>query len=149
MTEHLGGPETDEKILSRHKRYVDAAASTTGRVFKIVLEPTLIGVGQVAYWEKSWQGQVVWECGWGILPEYQGEGFATRALALLVAKARSEAKHQFLHAFPSVANAPSNALCKKLGFSRIDECELEYPPGKFMRCNDWRLDLFARAILRL
>jgi hypothetical protein len=45
-------------------------------------------------------------------------------------------------AFPSIANAPSNAICRKLGFTLIEECEFEYPKGSFMRCNDWRLDLY-------
>jgi hypothetical protein len=67
------------------------------------------------------------------------------ATALAIAVARSERKHRFLHAFPSVDNAPSNAICRKLGFTLVEECEFEYPPGSFMRCNDWRLDLFANA----
>ena len=50
-----------------------------------------------------------------------------------------------MHAFPAVDNPPSNALCRKLGFTLIEECEFEYPKGHFMRCNDWRLDLFADA----
>jgi hypothetical protein len=54
-----------------------------------------------------------------------------------------EKQHRFVHAFPSVANAPSNAICRKLGFTLLEECEFEYPRGSFMRCNDWRLDLFA------
>ncbi|MBD0382969.1 hypothetical protein [Paenibacillus sedimenti] len=36
----------------------------------------------------------------------------------------------------------SNAICRKLGFSFIKECEFEYPPGSIMRCNNWRLDLY-------
>ena len=46
-----------------------------------------------------------------------------------------------MHAFPSVENAPSNAVCRRLGFELVEECESEYPPGTPMRCNDWRLDL--------
>ena len=58
-----------------------------------------------------------------------------------ITRARSDGKHRFLHAFPSVDNHPSNAICQKLGFILIEECEFEYPRGSFMRCNDWRLDL--------
>jgi len=29
------------------------------------------------------------------------------------------------------------------GFTLLEECEFEYPKGSLMRCNDWRLDLFA------
>lgn len=29
-------------------------------------------------------------------------------------------------------------------FTLVEEREFEYPPGSFMQCNDWRLDLFTR-----
>ena len=48
---------------------------------------------------------------------------------------------RFLHAFPSVANAASNAVCRKVGFVELGECDFEYPAGHPIRCNDWRLDL--------
>jgi hypothetical protein len=43
-----------------------------------------------------------------------------------------------------VENAPSNAICRKLGFTLVNVSEYEYPKdsGNIMRCNDWRLDLF-------
>ena len=46
-----------------------------------------------------------------------------------------------MHAFPNVDNAPSNAICRKLGFELLEACELEFPQGHFVSCNDWRLDL--------
>jgi regulator of RNase E activity RraB len=46
-------------------------------------------------------------------------------------------------AFPSLDNAPSNAICVKLGFELIEACEFEFPKGHFMNCNDWRLDLLG------
>jgi hypothetical protein len=49
-----------------------------------------------------------------------------------------------MHAFPSVDNGPSNAICKKLGFILLGEEDFEYPKGSFMRSNDWRLDLSDR-----
>jgi hypothetical protein len=45
------------------------------------------------------------------------------------------------HAFPNVDNAPSNAICHRLGFQVLEECEVEFPKGHVMACNDWRLDL--------
>ena len=78
-----------------------------------------------------------------MLPEFQGQGVATRATQAVVERARGEGKHQFIHAFPSVDNLPSNAICRKVGFALQGEVDFEYPPGKFMRCNDWRLNLFA------
>ena len=143
MTEHLGGPETPEKIRERHARYCQSSNSGKNHMFVIVLEPEKIATGSIGYWEKEWQGQPVWETGWSILPEFQGYGIATRETALVVERARTEGKYRFLHAYPSIDNAPSNAICRKAGFIFQGEVNFEYPPGNIMRCNDWYIDLFA------
>ncbi len=143
MTKHLGGPESREKIAERQGRYERLADSGKGGMFKFVEADTGVATGSVGYWEKDWRDDIVWETGWSVLPEFQGRGIAGMATAQVVEAARSERKHRFLHAFPSVDNAPSNAICRKLGFTLLEELEFEYPPGNPMRCNDWRLDLFA------
>jgi RimJ/RimL family protein N-acetyltransferase len=142
MMEHLGGPEMPEKIRSRHARYCQIDNSGTGNMFVIVASPERAAAGSIGYWERVWRGQQVWETGWNVLPEFQGQGIATRAAVLLVERARESGKHRFLHAFPSVDNDPSNAICRKVGFALLEEVDFEYPPGNLMRCNDWRLDLF-------
>ncbi|MGH2626694.1 MAG: GNAT family N-acetyltransferase [Anaerolineales bacterium] len=141
MTEHLGGPEPREKIRQRHERYYGSPEK--GKMFVIVVGPLRVAAGSVGYWEREWQGKQVWETGWSVLPEFQGRGIATRATAAVVDRVRAERRHRFLHAFPSVDNAPSNAICRKVGFRLQGEADFEYPPGNRMRCNDWRLDLFA------
>jgi RimJ/RimL family protein N-acetyltransferase len=80
-----------------------------------------------------------------VIPAFQGRGIAAAATAHAIAMARSEKTHRFVHAFPSVDNPPSNAICRKLGFTLIGECDFEYPPGSVMRCNDWHLDLLASS----
>jgi RimJ/RimL family protein N-acetyltransferase len=143
MTVHLGGPETPEKLRERHERYCQFTHTGPGCMFVIVAGPDRISAGSVGYWEKEWQGETVWETGWSVLPEFQGQGIATKATLAVVAKARAENKHRFIHAYPSVDNTPSNAICRKAGFTlQGGEYEFEYPPGNPMRCNDWRLDLF-------
>jgi RimJ/RimL family protein N-acetyltransferase len=142
MTAHLGGPESLEQILQRHQRYVRLLETGTDHMFKIIWGPGSEAVGSVGYWEKSWRDQLVYEMGWSVLPGYQGRGIATQASKAVIVRARLENRHQFLHAFPSVSNGPSNAICRKLGFSLIEESEFEYPPGNIMKCNDWQLDLF-------
>ena len=141
MTQHFGGPESPEKIAERQKRYERAGS----RQFKIVDTATGEGVGWVGYWERTWRGEQVYEMGWSVLPAFQGRGIAGAATVQAIAMARSERKRRFLHAFPSVDNAPSNAICRKVGFTLVEECEFEYPPGHFMQSNDWRLDLFATS----
>jgi RimJ/RimL family protein N-acetyltransferase len=141
MTEHLGGPESPEKLVERQDRYERLADSGTGRMLKIVDVATGASAGSVGYWEKNWRDEEVYEIGWMVLPEFQGRGIAGEATAQAIALAKAEEKHRFVHAFPEVENAPSNAICRKLGFMLIEECEVEFPVGNLMRCNDWRLDL--------
>lgn len=141
MMKHLGGPESSEQILRRHQRYLRLHDSDTDHMFKVVWGPREEGVGSVGYWRKTWRDQSIYEMGWLILPEYQGRGIATRAAAAVIEHARQEPRYQFMHAFPSVENAASNAICRKLGFTLMEECQVEYPPGRSMRVNDWRLDL--------
>jgi RimJ/RimL family protein N-acetyltransferase len=140
MMVDLGGPESKEQIRRRHERYL--RLPETDHMFKIVQGPEFTAVGSIGYWEKTWRDQLVYEMGWSVLPEFQGRGIATAAGDAAIAQGRLEHRHRFMHAFPSVSNAASNAICRKLGFRLIEAHEFEYPPGSFMRCNDWELDLF-------
>jgi RimJ/RimL family protein N-acetyltransferase len=140
MMEHLGGPESDEQIRGRLQRYIDSAGPA-GRMFKILDADSGEAVGSVGYWDRTWQGQEIYETGWSVLPAFQGRGIAVAATSLAIDKARTEEKHRFIHAFPSTENAPSNAICRRLGFTLEGTHDLEYPPGNQLRCNDWRLDL--------
>jgi RimJ/RimL family protein N-acetyltransferase len=139
MMEHLGGAERPKKILERQRRY-EAPGSAQ---YKIVVTPGDQGVGWVGYWERDWRGEAVYEVGWSVLPAFQRRGIAGAASALAVEGARARGARRFAHAFPSVENAPSNGICRKLGFELVGPCDFEYPPGELMSCNDWRLDLLA------
>ena len=143
MTEHLGGPESAEKICERHQRYCQNNVDGKDPMFAIIVEPEGIATGSIGYWEKEWFDEPIWETGWSVLPEFQGYGIATQATALIVERARLEKKFRFLHAFPSVHNAASNAICRKSGFLFRGFLNFEYPPGNMMCCNDWSFDLFA------
>ncbi|WP_127354112.1 GNAT family N-acetyltransferase [Actinacidiphila soli] len=145
MKKHVGGPETDEQVLARHQKYLNIAAMGKGHMFIIVLFPEAIGVGTIGYWDRVWRDEAVYETGWNVLPPFQGRGIAVAAAAAAVADARAEGKNDRIHAFPSVDNPASNAICSKVGFSLMGECDFEYPPGRFMRSNDWCLDLTSAA----
>jgi RimJ/RimL family protein N-acetyltransferase len=140
MTEHLGGPETPGKIAERQARY----ERSDSRQFRIVHEKTGEAVGWVGYWERAWRQEDVYEIGWSVLPEYHGRGVASQATRQLIDLAAAENVRRHLHAFPSVDNGPSNAICRKAGFVLLAEVDFEYPPGNLMRCNDWRFDLSLR-----
>jgi RimJ/RimL family protein N-acetyltransferase len=139
MMQHLGGPETPEQIAKRQARY----EQPDSKQFRIVDEATGEGVGWVGYWEREWHGDQVYETGWAVLPAFQGRGVGASATLLAIEDARAQRKHRFVYAYPSVDNAPSNAICRKLGFRLLGASEYEYPKGHFMTCNNWRFDLFS------
>jgi RimJ/RimL family protein N-acetyltransferase len=139
--QHLGGIETPEQIRARHQRYL--RLPETDHMFTIVLDDLPESVGSIGYWEKDWRDQLVYEMGWFVLPAYQGQGLATKAGEAILALARADHRHQFMHAFPSITNPASNAICRKLGFTLLGEYSVEYPPGHPLTINDWRLDLFS------
>ncbi|WP_257350992.1 GNAT family N-acetyltransferase [Pseudalkalibacillus decolorationis] len=130
MMQHIGGPESNKQILKRHKRYLELGSK--GCMFSISLLPEQESVGSVGYWQTIWNDESVYETGWSVLPSFQGNGIATTAVKLAIDEASGENQHSYIH-----------AICRKLGFKLISECEFEYPPGNFMRCNDWRYNLFA------
>lgn len=138
MTEHLGGPETEEELLARHRRYLAVAA---GRMYRVVLADSGEAVGSIGYWEHEWRGETVWETGWGILPEFQGRGLAVRAARAVVEVARESRTHRYVHALPRVVNTASNAVCRRAGFTLFGEVSVEYPKGHWNMSNDWRLEL--------
>jgi RimJ/RimL family protein N-acetyltransferase len=143
MMTHLGGPESQEQILRRHQRYLHLPEDGIDHMFSVLWGPNREAVGSVGYWKKNWRDQLVYEMGWLILPAYQGKGIATKAAAAAIEHARQAPRYRFMHAFPSVDNPASNAICRKLGFTLVEECQFEYPPGHSMTVNDWRFDLSA------
>jgi RimJ/RimL family protein N-acetyltransferase len=150
MMEHLGGPETEEQVLQRHERYVAVARSGIFRdsdsayrafAFKAVLEPEGVGVGSIGFWEREWKGEQVYEIGWGVVPEHQGRGIASAAAMQAVELARATKRRAAVHAFPAIENAPSNAVCRRVGFELLGTTEFEYPKGHWTIGNDWRMTL--------
>lgn len=140
MTAHLGGPETEEKLLDRHRRYLRPADPGTGQMFAVVLESGQ-RAGTIGYWERAWRDELVYETGWSITPAFQGRGLATAAARAVAARAREQHRHKHLHAYPAADHPASNAICRKAGFTLLGETDFEYPPGNIMRCNDWQLEL--------
>jgi RimJ/RimL family protein N-acetyltransferase len=112
-------------------------------MFKIIDVAGGEAVGSVGYWPRTWRDEEVNEIGWSVLPAFQGRGLASAATVQAVAHAKSAGRRRFLHAFPSVDNAPSNVVCARAGFTLLEAIEFEYPPGNVMLCNDWQLDLAA------
>jgi RimJ/RimL family protein N-acetyltransferase len=142
---HLNGPETMEKVRERHRRYVAMSADKrAGCMYTIMTGLEGAAAGNVGYWEAEWEGEKAWETGWFVLPEFQRKGIATGATRMLV-NLVAKLGRQYLLAYPSVDNLPSNAICREVGFVLTGQVESEYPPksGRSLRVNVWRLDLSA------
>jgi RimJ/RimL family protein N-acetyltransferase len=142
---HLNGPESPEALRKRHEKFLALSSDpTAGCMFTITIGSENAPAGSVGYWETEWDGQKGWETGWFVLPEFQGKGIATTATRMMMDHV-AEKSRRFLFAYPSVNNGPSNAVCRKLGFTLIGETESEYPPksGRRLRVNVWRLGLKA------
>ena len=65
MWEHLGGPESGEKVLERHQRYLE---HDPGRTCMYVIMIEGQPGGSIGYWEKKWLDRDVFEVGWMVLP---------------------------------------------------------------------------------
>lgn len=141
MMAHLGGPWARERLPQKLARDVQTIESGRAWVFKIIPDGDASqAAGTICIWENSWRGEAINEIGWMILPQFQGCGLATKAVRAILNKALSERRWDIIHAFPSVTNPPSNAVCRKTGFSLIEECDLDWD-GRTLRCNHWRQDL--------
>jgi RimJ/RimL family protein N-acetyltransferase len=142
MTDHLGGPESAEKLADRHRRYLEL---DSGQMYRVVLAEGGETVGSIGYWERTWRGEPVWETGWGVLPEFQGRGLAVRAARAVTDAVRKAVRetggHRTLHAFPSVDHPASNGVCRRAGFTLLGPFDFEYPKGHWITSNDWYVDL--------
>jgi hypothetical protein len=78
MMAHLGGPETEAKLLGRHQRYLQRSDPGAGQMFAVVL-PDEQRAGIIGYWERPWRDEMVYETGWNVLPGFQGRGIASAA----------------------------------------------------------------------
>ncbi|MER6448207.1 GNAT family N-acetyltransferase [Streptomyces venezuelae] len=149
MTRFLGGPETPAKLADRQRRYeaLSAREPAAGRMFRVERIPAgedpgtsgrAESVGSVGFWEREWRGEAVYETGWGILPEFQGQGLAVAALTELLAHVRAHGSRDSVHAFPGTDHPASNAVCRRAGFEYLGDVDFEYPPGVPHPSCHWR-----------
>ncbi|MBI3564066.1 MAG: GNAT family N-acetyltransferase [Elusimicrobia bacterium] len=134
----LGGPTPLEKIpgiVARRARSFEKG----DWYFKIVTDEG--DAGTIGLWATEWKGAPAHETGWMLLPAYQGRGLAVAAGRALIARARAERKARVIHALPAVANAASNAICRKLGFTLAGTAEAGYNGATFP-CHDWVIELW-------
>jgi RimJ/RimL family protein N-acetyltransferase len=134
MWTELGGvPELDLPAKLRN----DVASVEADRhwVLVIVTEDGT-PAGTVSLWEHEWECETIEEIGWMVLPEHQGRGLASAAVAAALRRADETARWRMLHAFPATTNAPSNALCRRHGFALRGPIDLTYRE-RTLRVNHW------------
>jgi RimJ/RimL family protein N-acetyltransferase len=133
----LGGPVPPERIPEIHARRLAGVAAGEW-YFKIVPDSAGPAAGTIGIWSAEWRGEPIHETGWMVLPAFQGRRIASRALAEIISMAKADGRFRSVYAFPSVTNAPSNALCRKFGFELVEETDFEYR-GTQLRVNVWKL----------
>ena len=139
MMSELGGPLPRSEAPALHRRRLEGIANGDWWL-KIVPDPAGAVAGTIGIWRSNPDGEDLHEIGWMVLPDFQGRGIATEALKLLLTRARSEPRFSRVHAFPGVSNGASNALCRRFGFTKVEERDFEFR-GSVLRCNHWELDV--------
>lgn len=137
MMAELGGPVPREGIPA--KVASDVADVEADRAWIFVVEEDDLAVGHVCIWDHDEDDEVVNEIGWMVLPEFQGRGLGREATRAILDRARTDGRWDVVHAFPSVTNAPSNGICRSLGFEFVGTADVLAFDDRPLRVNHWRL----------
>ncbi|HEY1918697.1 MAG TPA: GNAT family N-acetyltransferase [Streptosporangiaceae bacterium] len=142
MMAELGGPLPRDGIEDKVARDAAQAAAGTCLIKMIVPDGSAPGevAGSVTVWRHDENGEPLSEIGWMVLPQFQGQGVAKRAVRMLLDLAVQEDRWGLVHAYPATTNAPSNGICRSLGFTLAGERDITFA-GRILRCNDWFIDL--------
>jgi RimJ/RimL family protein N-acetyltransferase len=142
MMAELGGPLPRDGIPAKVDTDVRKTRADEYWVSMIVPDAAAPAVvaGTVALWSHDDGDEAgMSEIGWMVLPEFQGQGYAKRAVRALLERARDDGRWGVVHAFPGVTNAASNALCRSVGFSLVGERDVTFA-DRVLRTNHWRID---------
>jgi RimJ/RimL family protein N-acetyltransferase len=136
----LGGPLPEEAVRRSLQREIEQ--SHEGRAAVVMIEVLdggrWIPAGNVSLVQVDNERYGMAEIGWMVLPEFQGRGLACWAAHELLDSTRAPEIWGEVHAYPAVANAPSNAICAALGFELVDTGQVEFN-GRVFDTNDWVL----------
>ncbi|MBR7833936.1 GNAT family N-acetyltransferase [Actinospica durhamensis] len=149
MMAELGGPLPREGIEAKVARDAGEAARDTSWIKMIVPDqqrPEVVA-GNVVLWRHDPEGadgqhgavgEPISEIGWMVLPEFQGRGLGSRAVALLLERARADGRWGLVHAYPGATNAASNGICRKLGFTLVGRQRVEFA-GRLLQTCHWTI----------
>ncbi len=148
MMAELGGPLPRDSIQARVDKDIAAATSDASWVKMIVPDPARsdIVAGSVLLWRHEENDlpdlpadEPISEIGWMVLPEYQGRGFAKRAVRTVLDHARDDGRWGTVHAFPGTSNGPSNGICRSVGFRLVGQLDVKFA-GRTLHTNHWVID---------
>jgi len=140
MMAELGGPLPREGIEEKVKRDVETVAAGSWIKMIIVDEGAHeVVAGSVVLWSHEEDGEPVTEVGWMVLPRFQGRGLGKSAVRALLGQARDTGTWGLVHAFPGVTNAPSNGICRSLGFRLLGQREVDFA-DRVLQSNHWVID---------
>jgi RimJ/RimL family protein N-acetyltransferase len=142
MMAELGGPVPRDGIEAKVETDVRKTRADEWWVSMIVPDEAAPGVvaGTVTLWShEDGEHAGLSEIGWMVLPGFQGQGYAKRAVRVMLERARLDGRWGVVHAFPGVTNAASNALCRSVGFTFVGERDVTFA-GRELRTNHWQID---------
>jgi catalase-peroxidase len=99
-----------------------------------------VPVGTIMIFRSHAAGETMFEMGWVVSGDHQGQGIASEAAQLMIDAARERGAFPTVHAFPPVSNPASNRVCEKLGCELLGSSRFDYG-GHELHCNHWRLQL--------
>jgi RimJ/RimL family protein N-acetyltransferase len=127
MTKFIGG-----KPRTRNESWYKLAASAglwnmVGYgywAFTERMSGSLLGVGGLSQWERDIaELEGFPEAGWGFAPDSWGNGYATEAMAAVLAWSDGELKAPEVRCIIDPGNEASHRVAGKLGFVKIGYCE--------------------------
>jgi len=138
MMAELGGPLPKQSVPGKLRRDV-AAVERDESWISIIESDDGEDMGSVVLWSHDDHGEPISEIGWMVLPEFQGRGLGRSATAALLERARTDGRWGAIHAYPGVTNAPSNGICRSLGFTLLETTDIEFE-DRTITANHWRLE---------
>jgi len=141
MMADLGGPLPPDRMPGQVARDVDDMTRDEAWIYMIVVDDAgkevVAGTVTVAPHTEPDSPERHGEIGWMVLPEHRGSGLATAAAREVLHRVEDSGRWRMVHAFPSVSNDASNAICRAVGFDCVGQRVITFA-GHAFTTNHWQ-----------